>query len=417
MHGQLGVAQSCEAAALRPSISEAMDTGVLSDLRGCGRMAVDATIGLTGLVEAMCLAVARSSDPFGLTGPVVRLVCGSTRGVTRLVGGGIDAVAAALVPFMGEASSSPGREAALAILNGVLGDYMEATRNPLTISMQFRRNGRPLELEAHALARSTAEPSAKLLVLVHGLCLNDLQWARRGDDRAAALATQLRYTPVHLHYNSGLHVSTNGRRFSELLETLVGQWPVPVDEVAMVAHSMGGLISRSAHYYGTLAGCRWPRRLRKLVFLGTPHHGASWERVGSWVDLILQVSSYSAPFSRIARLRSAGITDLRFGSTRDSDWRGRDRFEHRGNCRQPMPLPEGVECYAIGATVGETADGIRGRFLGDGLVPLESALGLHDDPAFALAFPESQRWVGRGMNHLDLLSRPEVYERVRRWLA
>ena len=96
---------------------------------------------------------------------------------------------------------------------------------------------------------------------------------------------------------------------------------------------------------------------------------------------------------------------------------GRDRFEHRDDCRRPVPLPEGVQCYAIGAIVGDTADGLRGRLLGDGLVPIGSALGVHADPGFALAFPESRQWTAQGMNHLDLLSRPDGYERVRSWLS
>ncbi len=388
-----------------------------SDLRGCGRMAIDATNGVTGLVEAMYLAVARASDPVGVAAPVARLVCHGVRGATRLVGSGMDAALAAVIPFLGEASSSAGREAAVAILNGVLGDYLAATANPLAITMRFRRDGCPLELETRALADSITEPRSKVLVLVHGLCLNDLQWARGGEDGARALAADLGYTPVHLHYNSGLHVSTNGRRFSELLETLIEQWPVPVEELAIVAHSMGGLISRSAHDHGTRACRQWPRRLRTLVFLGTPHHGASWERVGNWVDRALDASAFTMPLGRIGKLRSAGITDLRFGSTRDSDWIGHDRFENRGDRRRPLPLPDGVQCYAIGAIVGETADGIRGRLLGDGLVPIGSALGLHADPRFALGFPESHQWTAQGMNHLDLLNRPDVYERVRIWLS
>ena len=57
------------------------------------------------------------------------------------------------------------------------------------------------------------------------------------------------------------------------------------------------------------------------------------------------------------------------------------------------------------------------RILGDGLVPLESALGKHRDPARALGIPDSHRWVGAGVGHLDLLDRPEVYAAIRGYLS
>ncbi len=384
----------------------------VSDLRGCARILVDATIGVTGVVEGVHVTVARRSDPLEITTCVARLVYGTVRTVTALVGSGLDAVAAAMAPFLDGEGSSAGREAAVAILNGVLGDYLADTGNLLTIAMQFRRDGQPLELETDALA-ARLPASDKVLLFVHGLCLNDLQWARHGNDPGAKLAVDLGYTPVYLHYNSGLHVSTNGRRFSALIETLLEQWPVPVQDLVIVAHSMGGLLARSAHYYGTLAGCRWPDYLRKLVFLGTPHHGTPLERAGSWVDAVLDANAFSAPFARLGKIRSAGITDLRFGSARESDWRGRDRFGRCGDCRQPMPLPPRVQCYAIAAVASA---GLAGRLVGDGFVPAESALGDHADPRLALAIPESHRWIAHGMSHLDLLSRREVYERIADWL-
>jgi hypothetical protein len=243
--------------------------------------------------------------------------------------------------------------------------------------------------------------------------MNDLQWTRKDSDFGAALARDLGYTPVHLHYNSGLHTSINGRAFAALMEVLLQQWPEPLKEFGILAHSMGGLVSRSAYYYGTAAGQAWPQHLRKLILLGTPHHGALLERGGNWVNLCLGLSPYTAPFARLGKLRSAGITDLRYGNLLDKDWQGFDRFEHAGDLRHPVPLPGGVRCYAIAANVGKKA----GDLFGDGMVPVDSALGRHDDPGLTLSFAPSRRWVGYGMNHWDLLSRPAVYERIRRWLA
>ena len=164
---------------------------------------------------------------------------------------------------------------------------------------------------------------------------------------------------------------------------------------------------------GATNGCA---ALDKLVFLGTPHHGAPLERGGNWVDILLGVSAYSAPLARIGKIRSAGITDLRFGNLVDEDWNRRDRFARSGDRRVAVPLPEGVACFAIAATTGKTAGDLSGRLLGDGIVPLASALGRHANPRLALRFDESRQWVAYGTNHLDLLSRTEVYAQIKRWL-
>jgi len=394
----------------------------LSDLRGASRLAIDATTGLTELVEAMHQNIARRPGVFGTPGTgrtrgIAGLVYRTIRGTTGLVGGGIDAVLARLLPMLDEARPSRGREAVLAALNGVLGDYLAATGNPLAIAMRLRRNGRPLQLERQALAATIGQPSARVAVLAHGLCLNDLQWDRQRHDHGAALARDLGYTPVYLHYNSGLHVSSNGRGFAGLLEVLLEQWPVAVKDLVVIGHSMGGLVARSACHYGAAAGHDWPKRLRKLVFLGTPHHGAPLERGGHWVDVILGISPYTAPFARLGKIRSAGVTDLRHGNVLDEDWEGRDRFAHSRDARRPVPLPGRVQCYALAATTGKRAGDLGDRLLGDGLVPVASALGRHADPRRALSFPHSRQWIGCGMNHLDLLSRPEVYAEIRRWIA
>ena len=390
----------------------------LSDLVGLNRLATDVTAELTDLAEALHNNIAGSPGLRGTpmqerTSTIAGLVYESVREVTRLVGGTTDVILAQqLGPILDERSSEE-REAVLAALNGMMGDYLAATSNPLAISMRLRRNGQPLTLERNALSATVPRPRDKLLVLVHGLCMNDLQWTRKGSDFGAALARDLGYTPVHLHYNSGLHTSTNGRSFAALIETLLQQWPEPLKEFGILAHSMGGLVSRSAYYYGLAAGQAWPQHLRKLVFLGTPHHGALLERGGNWVNVCLGLSPYTAPFARLGKLRSAGITDLRYGNLLDEDWQGFDRFEHAGDLRHPVPLPEAVRCYSIAANVGKKA----GDLFGDGMVPLNSALGRHEDPALTLAFAPSRQWVGYGVNHWELLSQPAVYKQIRRWIA
>ena len=389
-----------------------------SDLHGYSRLAVDGVLALTRLVEAMHANIARGAG--GPAGGITGLVYRSVRGATRLVGGGLDAMLAQLAPLLEEEPSSPVREALIAALNGVLGDHLAATANPLAIPMRLRREGVPLELAREALAKSVPRASAQVVLLVHGLCRNDLQWCRNGRDHGALLAADAAFavpwTPVYLHYDSGLHVSTNGRAFAGLIEQMVNAWPVPVAGLAILGHSMGGLVARSACHYGAAAGHDWPRRLRRVIFLGTPHHGVPLERGGNWVNVALDSSPYTAALARLGRIRSAGITDLRYGNLLDEDWRHRDRFGRAEDRRIAVPLPQGAQCYAIAASIGKRPRNPRATLLGDGLVPVRSALGQHPDAALKLPIPESRRWIAYGMGHLDLLDRRAVYARIRRWM-
>ncbi len=252
---------------------------VPSDLRGIGRLTIEAVAGVVGIVEAMHLNIAsaprvlgpaRQGRTRGITGLVYR----SVRGVVVVVGHGLDRVLARLDPLLGKRSTWTGREALLAVLNGVLGDYLEASANPLAIRMCVRRDGHPLPLDSASLAAAIPPPADRLVVLLHGLCMNDLEWNRKGHDHGAALSRDLGYAPVYLHYNSGRHVSVNGREFADVMETLVSAWPVAPKKIVVIGHSMGGLVARSAFHYGAAAHHAWVRRIDKLVFLGTPHHGA-----------------------------------------------------------------------------------------------------------------------------------------------
>lgn len=376
-----------------------------ADLIGASRLVVEAVAGVTELVEAVHLNVLERAIGTPAVKPiagVTRLVYRSVKGVTRLVGGGLDAVLDRLQPLLAEPGWN-GREPMLAALNGVLGDRLALARNPLAIPMQFRRGGAPLALQS---------VSGKVLVLVHGLCMNDLQWARQGEGHGAALEQERGYTAVYLHYNSGRHISINGREFAHKLQALVAQWPVPVEELVVVCHSMGGLVTRSACHYGALEQHTWPGLVRKLVFLGTPHHGAPLERGGNWVNLFTDLNAYSAPFSKLAKVRSAGITDLRHGSVLDEDWQDKDRFE-QGGLPVFLPLPPGVACLAVAATVGKEERSLADRIAGDGLVPVASALGEHADPARCLAMEHA---VFVRTNHMDLLSSAEVRQRLMSFL-
>jgi pimeloyl-ACP methyl ester carboxylesterase len=381
-----------------------------SDVRAFAKLATQATAGIADLVEAMHATIVR---PMGLAHPektdrtkgITGFVYKAVRGTTRLVGSGLDVALSQLRPELEHRSSSFERDAVVSALNGVLGDYLAATNNSLAIPMTLCRDGEPLALDTQSLAKiaRSNEGKNKLVILIHGLCMNDRQWLRVGHDHGAMLARDLGYTPLYLRYNSGLHTSTNGQSLAALLETLATQWPHPIEEIAIVAHSMGGLVARSAFRQGTTEKHRWMKLVKKMIFLGTPHHGAPLERGGHWIDIILGATPYAKPFARLGKIRSAGITDLRYGNVVEAD-RNTPSTE-----RVATPLPRTVKCYAIAATTGKSERDWRDRLLGDGLVPVKSALGQHDDPAQSLSFAKTRLWVGYEMNHMDLLSDQRVF--------
>lgn len=389
----------------------------IADLRGHVRVAVDAVLGVTDIVENLhhnisrlpgVLGTATDQPARGITGFVYR----SIRGATRIVGGGIDGLLRIAGPRDAQPQYSPRREALVAAMNGLIGDHLQATSNPLAIPMQLRRGGRALPMRRDALARALPGASGRIVVLLHGLCMGDLQWRRNGHDHGAALAAVTDFTPVYLNYNSGLHISSNGREFARHLEALVAAWPVEVSELAIIGYSMGGLLARSACEHARVERHAWLSRLRNIVFLGTPHAGSPLERSGNRLDAILGASPYTIALSRLGKVRSAGITDLRHASLSDADWQDRDRFAPHLPPHVPVPLPRGVHCHAIAGSLSRESNSSGASLLGDGLVPLDSALGIHADPARHLHLPESRKVVVHGTSHLGLLDSREVHEEV-----
>jgi len=419
----------------------------VSDIQGLSQLATQGVLGVTGLAESVHGNVYKAvATPFGPLGArfvdaapgasgvkpigITGLVYGGIKGITRLAGGTVNAALTKAAPLItkrfGTPTSSPEREAVLAATNGVLGDQLLATANPLTIHMSLRHEGKPLLLEKAALAQRLPHTGAKLLVVLHGLCMNDWQWTTGGKNtplynHADVLVEKLGYTPVYLHYNTGLHTSTNGQQFANLLEQLFNEWPQPVEDLTLLAHSMGGLVSRSACHAAEQAGMAWRNQLKNIVFLGTPHHGAPLERVGNWIDTTLGSNRITRPFAAIGQIRSSGITDLRYGHVLESSWlvngEELDRFVRSPDSREPLPLPQGVNCYAVAATTSNQPNAENDALIGDGLVPVRSALGQHDKTLHCLAFGQDHQLILPGMNHMELLSRPEVTAQLLRWLS
>jgi pimeloyl-ACP methyl ester carboxylesterase len=175
------------------------------------------------------------------------------------------------------------------------------------------------------------------------------------------------------------------------MQALVSAWPCRIERLAIVGHSMGGLVARTAIESAARERHSWIGQLDSIVFLGTPHKGAPLERAGAWVDYLIGISPYTAPFARLGKLRSAGIKDLRHG------------------LRSDAALPKRVRGYAIAASKQNAPGKTGGRVRGDGLVPVSSALGV--------TLPDSHRRVAYGVGHLELLSSEDVYAQLRKWLA
>ena len=283
-------------------------------------------------------------------------------------------------------SESPRGALMIAIINGLVGDTLEEERNELRQPMAIRIDGTPVGVEAFA------KPTPRLAVFLHGLMETEFSWGRP-PNYGSRLAREAGWTPIYVRYNTGLRISQNGRSLAELLERTVSDWPVEVDEVALIGHSMGGLVCRSAAHGASEEGMSWVRRVRHVVSLGTPHRGAPLEEVVHVGSAALNALPETRGIARFLRRRSGGIRDLRRGSLVDDDWQGRDPDALRAVACQEIPLLEGAKHCFVSAT-------------GDLLVLGSSAAPWRDE--------EACRVKG---GHFALLNHPQVYERLRGWLA
>lgn len=392
----------------------------ISDWRGFTRLATQATCGVTRIVEGVHQNVWSSmgfpsGEGPGETRGFTRMIYRTINGTTQWVGKSADIALAGLQRVLdsedGIAPESPRRRTFLSVVNGVIGDHLVNDNNPFAV---------PMTLTPQASV-PIQKASGKVLLLIHGLCMNDLEQHARHNhyelEYGQLLAGKLGYDPVYLRYNSGLHVSQNGRELAARLEKWLEHWPAEVVDLSVLAHSMGGLLIRSAVHYAKQEGLNWPERLKNIVFLGTPHHGAPLERVGNWLDLVLDSIPHTRPFTALAKVRSAGVTDLRYGNVLEEDWHGRNRFELNPDERSIAPLPHTANCYSVAATLAKSRNALADHVVGDGLVPLHSALGRHKSPARTLGFDEESQFIVYNTNHMSLLNSREVSEQVVEWLS
>lgn len=279
-------------------------------------------------------------------------------------------------------------------VNGLSGDRLAVERPRLAITMAVRFHGADVPLETGAIAASFPAATDRIAVLLHGLGENDASWNLRAAELGASYADTLAalgWTPVRLRYNTGLTLRENGAALSTLLQRLVTAWPVAPAGLALVGHSMGGLVARAACAVRREDAGPWTDLLREVITLGTPHTGAPAARWADRGSRALARHRETAPFARILDRRSEGIADLEAGL---------------GDEVPPLP---GVRYRLVSATVRDEHHPVS-RLVGDLLVLAGSAR------AHRVALPEPEVLHLSDTHHLELLNHPEVHEALRRWL-
>lgn len=397
----------------------------VKSVHGSAQLLLDVAGGVTQIVEKMHFTIAREANPLNRLRDIAGVPPEERRGRTYKV---IQSTTSLLqlglhqslnkFSVQEEILHSPQSVKVAAALNGVCGDHLEASNNPLAITMHFRNAaGHKVSPGAGNVAEMIPDASSRIVVLVHGLCLSHEYWKGHNEGN---LGTELQrahgFTPLYLNYNTGRHISSNGRVLSEQLQSLVEHWPVEVEELTLIGHSMGGLVIRSASWYARELNLPWAKLLKNALYLGSPHHGAALAKAGNMLTFVMKKFRYASPFA-LGQHTSAGIKDLRHGNLLDEDWEGVDQDDLHPDYRKPVPLHEGARHYFIAATVGKHASNFASLMVGDLLVRLDSAKGHHSDDLKKLSIrPENCR-VFENLNHLDLLDNKVVHDQVLEWLG
>jgi pimeloyl-ACP methyl ester carboxylesterase len=312
-----------------------------------------------------------------------------------------------------------------AAINGFYGDYITKRQSRLDLGMSIRHHGRRLSMSRESIAAALPDVTPKICVLVHALATTEWLWSLSSERHygrpdvtfGTRLQSDLGFTPVYVRYNTGRHISENGRSLAELLTALADVYPGPIEEIALVGHSMGGLVARSAAHYAREQAEPWIERLRHVGCIGSPHLGAPLEKgtnLLTWALRRLDAAGADVP-AALLDARSAGIKDLRYGYTVDEEWLGRDPDQVFADARRNVPLVDGVGYYFLAATISRDFTHPIGQLLGDLLVRLPSASGEAPEPAKRIPFRSGA--VFTGMHHLHLANHPHIYEALRDLLA
>jgi pimeloyl-ACP methyl ester carboxylesterase len=396
------------------------------EITALGDLASEAAAGAARQIHEMHSGIA--GRVWGRVGPaalpvrlvhdrVARSAYGAASNLTRsIVRAGAQAASAAHPADAPSIQGSPAGRAMVSALNGVFGDTLARRHNPLALRMAVRRKGQDLELTKVVLAAAYPNAKSRIAVFVHGLCETDEAWklgAGRHVPYGHRLEIELGFTPVYLRYNTGRHVSENGRELAGLLERLVAAWPNDVHEVILIGHSMGGLVGRSACHYGAGSDC--VARVRHVFTLGTPHRGAPLEQAANAASAALARLPETRPLAKALNIRSSGIKDLRYGYLVDECWMDQDCDAFLRDSSREIPFLTTARHYFICATLSREADAPVGRIIGDLLV-LQPSAWAREARTKRLRFPvEHYYHLGRA-NHFDLLNHPAIYDQIRRCL-
>jgi hypothetical protein len=394
-----------------------------AELRATGRLGGSVFAGLVARIERVHQVIAdRAFAPAGQAGAPVRLVHDGVARAAYLAvrGAGLAAgTASGQAGFVlgaggRPAGAEPAGNLALAVLNAVAGDRLAGDLAPLAIGMAVRANGCDVGPDAEQIAAAFPDATPRIAVFVHGLAETEDSWHRqagRSVPYGRCLRAEFGYTPVYVRYNTGRHISDSGRDLARLLDGLTAAWPVPVDEILLAGHSMGGLVIRSACHYGREARAAWAGQVRHVFYLGSPHLGAPLARAAGLAGWALGQVPETRPFAALAA-GPAGVKDLRHGYLLDDDWTGCDQDcclrDHRGD----VPLLAGANHYAISATVTADPASPVGAVVGDLLVQPASAHGRRG-PRQHIPFPIELGRGLAGMHHFDLLNHPDVWQAMR----
>jgi pimeloyl-ACP methyl ester carboxylesterase len=397
------------------------------ELTAFGELAGEAAGGLASQIQQMHSGIAaRVWRAVGPAAIPVRLVhdqitsrgYSAARQLTRgLVSGSVRALGA---PQTDEAKSierSVMGRAVVGALNGIWGDRLAQRQNGLALKMTLRSGGRDVTATRAGLRAAYPYATSRLAVFIHGLCETDDAWMLGGSRHIPygyRLQAELGYTPLYLRYNTGLHISENGRQLASILDEVTTAWPTEVHEIALIGHSMGGLVGRSACHYSD--GCEWCSKVRHVFTLGSPHLGAPLEQAANAASYLLgRVPETRALLATPLNLRSVGIKDLRYGYLVDECWQDQDCDTFLKNTSREIPFIRTAHHYFMCATVSRDADALAGRMIGDLLVLRASAWS--HQRGQRLRFPiEHYSHLG-GANHFELLNHPAIYRQIRRWMA
>jgi hypothetical protein len=312
----------------------------------------------------------------------------------------------------------------LGAISGLRGDDLDARHSALAPQMRMRLHDGPLRRDPANLADVAARAgiaTPRLAVFTHGLCETDLAWSfaalKRWGDSTATYGSMLRdddgWTPLYVNFNTGVHVSVNALELAGQLERLVAAWPVDVQDIVIIGHSLGGLVGRSAAHQGHALDHDWVQHLRHVVGLGTPHLGAPLERFTNWGTHRLARRPETRPFAAWLNRRSVGIKDMRYGALLEEDWLGYDTDELLHDRVTPATMLPNVTYSVASATLSRQPNGV---FATDLLVQHSSAHGIGKIRSIPFERERSFHLGGR-KHHFDLLADQVVYDQLRRWLA